>query len=73
MENNEQGEWAVIIRNGTCSKDQYRLDVLPDYNLMNAKKWKGKVLHMRGKKYSLVMQVRAVYMAHISTENDVGF
>lgn len=49
MENNEQGEWAVIIRNGTCSKDQYRLDVLPDYNLMNAKKWKGKVLHMRGK------------------------
>lgn len=58
MKNTEQGEWAVIIRHGTCSKDQGRLQISAKWNFKNAKNSKGKVLHMREKKNSLVMQAR---------------
>lgn len=59
VDNNQQGEWEVTVRHGFCSKNLDRLKKWADWSLMNAKKRKGKVLHMTERSVPAVMQAGA--------------
>ena len=54
--NTQQGEGAVTVGHGSCSKDLDRLEKWADWELMKAKKSKGKFLPLMHEPAQAVMQ-----------------
>lgn len=49
VDNTQQGERAVTVRNSSCLENLGRLEKWADWNFMKVRQSEGKILHLREK------------------------